>query len=689
MTLAPQDAGTQDGSVGTSPVPPPGRPTPSGTVGGRWRVVAIAVAATCWSLAGASAVIFCLRGEIPPTGVAPWLLDVLTAVVYGGTTLLMLPRSRHPVAWILLVSALGAALSGFASQYALLAADHGLPAPALVQVLPAWTWFPGQFAVLAVLPWLVSPRRPPRWVLAVVTVAVCSLLVRTAFLAVARYPGYDNPIALGPGPLYRFLYDIGGWQDRLCVVLSLAAIVRLWWLRRGAPGDEGRGYGWLVIGQSCYALSFVPTVFRTEFVPMSLDLTGLGMIAAQAFLPAALMVVVLGQRLWGVDAAVSRAAVWLLLTGAVVGGYVILVWLGQQWLPAEDRVTGTLAAAAVLAASQPVRHLIERRVDHLVYGPAQDPAVLLRALSHVAGGGPGRMLDALVDALAGGLRLGGVEVRGTGGEVVARTGRLHRADLVLPLVVEGRRRGDLVVAAARGQALDARTRRMVEQMGSVLAVVLELAQVNDRLSAARDRLLEVRHEERRLLRRDLHDGVGPALAGIGLGLEAAQRRLGHDPEAGLALLEELKVELDRRTHAIRLLAHSVLPPQLDAGDLAQALALLARRYQSPGLAVTTCCGVPDLDPRRQIAVYHVTAEALANAHRHGRASRVDITVRGTGDGVELEVVDDGVGMPVERTSAGTGVGLHSMRERAEELGGRLEVGPGRAGHGTRVRMVLP
>lgn len=658
---------------------------------GPWRAAALAIAVTCWVLVAAAVALQCVHGEVPDL-LAYWLMDVLTATVYGGVTLLMLPRSRHPAAWILALTGLGCAVSGFTTQYVPLAAEHpGVPVPALLALLPAWVWMPGTYATMAVLPWLVSARRQPRWVRAVVAVAVVAIAVRTAFLAVARYPGVDNPIGLPAGWLYDALWALGYWPDRLCVALSFAGAARLWWLRRRAVGDEGRGYGWLVVGQLFMAVAFVPVVFPVlePMYPMSFDFAGVSLIAAQAFLPAALLVVVLGQRLWGIDVAVNRGAVWLMLTGGVVGGYVLLAWFAQRFLPEHDRLAGMVAVAVVLAASQPLRLWIERRVDRLVYGPAQDPAVLLRALSDAAASAPGsrRTLDSLVEALTTGLRLGGVEVRSTSGDTVARTGRIREVDVRLPLVVEGRRLGELVVSAAGGQTLDARTRRMVEQMGSVIAVVLELAQVNDRLAATRDRLLEVRHEERRILRRDLHDGMGPTLAGVGLGLVAAQRRLTHDPAGAHALLDELKGEVDRRTDAIRLLAHSLLPPQLDAGDLPQALQVLARRYEAPGVTVRVDCRTGDLDPRRQIAVYHVAAEAMLNAYRHGRARRIEVAVSG-GDGsvVRLEVVDDGVGIDAPGVD---GVGLQAMRERAEELDGRLEVGPGSDGRGTRVRMMLP
>jgi signal transduction histidine kinase len=191
-----------------------------------------------------------------------------------------------------------------------------------------------------------------------------------------------------------------------------------------------------------------------------------------------------------------------------------------------------------------------------------------------------------------------------------------------------------------------------------------------------------------MLRRDLHDGMGPALAGVGLGLAAAQRRLTHDPEGTARLLADLEAEVERRTEDVRLLARALLPVQLDDGDLGRALEVLADRFRTSGLVVevdTAELGI--LDTRRQVAIYHVAAEALMNAYRHAQATSVRIRVASGADRtVTLEVLDDGEGLATERQA---GVGLQSMRERTAELGGRLDIGARTALPGTHVTMVLP
>jgi signal transduction histidine kinase len=336
---------------------------------------------------------------------------------------------------------------------------------------------------------------------------------------------------------------------------------------------------------------------------------------------------------------------------------------------------------------QPVRLWVQARVDRLVYGHRDDPVHLLAALGReLTDLTEGAALQSLVDALRAGLRLGGVHVTSEDGQVEASSGRLGTAVHSMPLVAEGRRVGHLRVAAPSGVSLDARTRRAVDQLLGLVAVTLELALVNERLRAAGDRVVEVRHEERRMIRRDLHDGMGPALAGVGLGLAAARRRLGHDPEGTARLLAELEAEVERRTEDVRLFARALLPPQLDDGDLARALEVLADRFRTSGLVVEVdTADLGAVDVGRQVAIYHVAAEALMNAYRHAQATAVRVRLTSRADGaVALEVVDDGEGL-AGRAAAG----VTSMRARSAELGGALDAGPRGDLPGTRVRMVLP
>jgi two-component system, NarL family, sensor kinase len=212
------------------------------------------------------------------------------------------------------------------------------------------------------------------------------------------------------------------------------------------------------------------------------------------------------------------------------------------------------------------------------------------------------------------------------------------------------------------------------------------------LDASRADLATTREEERRRLRRDLHDGLGPTLAGLTLGLDTALALAAGQAEQR-ELLGRLKAETQRAVTDVRRIVYGLRPPALDELGLAGALREEVRRLQceAPGLMVTLTAGggLARLPAAVGVACYRIVGEALTNVARHGRASccsvRVELAAAPPGHGLRVEVRDDGVGLPdVWRA----GVGIMSMRERAAELGGTLVIEPSGQG-GTRVAALLP
>jgi signal transduction histidine kinase len=227
--------------------------------------------------------------------------------------------------------------------------------------------------------------------------------------------------------------------------------------------------------------------------------------------------------------------------------------------------------------------------------------------------------------------------------------------------------------------------RSLRELAAVVAAGVALAQASRDLDDARDRLTSVRLEERRVLRRELHDGLGPSLAGIRLGLQGARNLVVQDPAAAETLLAQLQAELDHRVDGVRALSHSLLPPVLDELGLAAALHDLASRQSQSGLDVAVYCDASsDLDQRTAQAAYGIVAEAVTNVVRHSGAGGCRVAVT-EGDVLDVVVEDDGTGVSADARS---GVGTLSMRERAEEQGGTLRIEDVQPA-GTRVHATLP
>lgn len=667
----------------------------------RWRATALAAWVVPWTLCLAAVTIQLGLDPARPDDVdffysgAFYGLDVFVGLINGPASAVILSRSRHPVGWISALVALGFSVAAFSAQYALLAAARpGLPGLGFFAQAFAWAWLPGAFVATVSMAWLLREDRPgPIGLLFSWAGVVVAAVVTFAGITGQQEDAPVNPLSLSGTSAYDAIQVSGQLAIGLAGLLAVAGVVHLAlrWRQESAEGRGGLGVvmaSLLLLVVSFTSVRFAPDpVDTTVFVQVMLA----ALFISQILLPVSIIVVVLRHRMWGVDVAVSRAAVWGLLTAFVVALYAVLVWFIGRLLPWSDEVAGLVAAGGLALAVQPVRRWLQVRVDRLIYGSGTDPADLLASMGERLKGGDGRTsLETLVEGLRQSLRLGHVDVvSAEGGSAVrASAGQRRETEIELPLVLEGRRVGALHVSAPVGQRLDLRTTRAVEQMTGVIAVALDLAQANLRLASTADRLIEVRHEERRLLRRELHDGLGPALAGIGLGMAAARKKVVRDPDGTAVLLAELEAELGRRTDDLRQIARSLLPPALDDGDLAAALQLLASRFDDTTLAVTAEVTTDVvIDTRRQIAIYHVAAEALVNAYRHADASRVDVLIEAAPSGeIVLQVTDDGSGPPEQGSH---GVGMNSMRERAEELGGEFEISSRDGGRGTQVRMRLP
>jgi signal transduction histidine kinase len=264
----------------------------------------------------------------------------------------------------------------------------------------------------------------------------------------------------------------------------------------------------------------------------------------------------------------------------------------------------------------------------------------------------------------------------------------------LPLIHQGQSVGELILAPrGPGETFSLLDRRLLDDLAKQAGVALYAAQqtwqaqqLAEDLQHSRERLVTAREEERRRLRRDLHDGLGPALASLTLKVDAARDELGYDTASAAEMLDGLKGDIQAAISDIRRLVYGLRPPALDDLGLAASLCLLAERSQSANL--TIICDLPERVPALpaavEVAIYRITAEALTNVVRHAGARTCRVCLR-VGSRVELEISDDGRGAPPDVAS---GVGWVSMRERAAELGGECAT-TSMPGAETSVRVWLP
>jgi signal transduction histidine kinase len=335
---------------------------------------------------------------------------------------------------------------------------------------------------------------------------------------------------------------------------------------------------------------------------------------------------------------------------------------------------------------------VQRIVNHVIYGDRDDPYAVVSRLGQrlEATIAPEAVLPAIAETVAQALKLPYVAIslrQDDGLTVAAAYGTPGRDSHHLPLVYQSETIGELTLAPrAPGDAFGPADQRLLKDLARQVGVAAHAVRLTGDLQRSRQRIVTAREEERRRLRRDLHDGLGPSLASIMLKIEAARNLLPRDPATVETLLTELKVQTQTAIGDIRRAVYDLRPPALDELGLIPALHAHATRIGSDNLRIVidAPATLSPLPAAVEVAAFRIVLEALTNTIRHAQARTC--TIRLSLDGAFLiEIIDDGRGIPPETPA---GVGLTSMRERAEELGGSLLIEPGLTG-GARVVARLP
>jgi signal transduction histidine kinase len=412
-------------------------------------------------------------------------------------------------------------------------------------------------------------------------------------------------------------------------------------------------------------------------------------------LPVCTYIAILRYRLYDIDVVINRTLVYGALTACIVLIYVVAVGsLGALFQARGNVAVSLLATGLVAVLFQPLRSRLQRGVNRLMYGERDDPYAVISHLGRrlEATIAPETVLPTVVETIAQALKLPYAAIllkEAEGFRTAAAYGAPTGEPEVLPLIYQREEIGRLVLSPrAPGEEFSAADRSLLEDLARQAEVAVHAVRLSTDLQHSRERLVVTREEERRRLRRDLHDGLGAQLAGLNVQAGTLRRLIPHDPAAAEELVVELRDELRSAIADIRRLVYDLRPPALDDLGLAEALRRLAERYDSNGEQLHVSVEVPEdlpvLPAAVEVAVYRIAQEALTNVARHARA--LICTVRLTvNDDVALEIIDDGVGIPAERSA---GVGLSSMRERASELGGSCVVESAQEG-GTRVLVSLP
>jgi signal transduction histidine kinase len=399
---------------------------------------------------------------------------------------------------------------------------------------------------------------------------------------------------------------------------------------------------WVVFGLTawftCIAITLVPYLItqampRDAPQPMWALILGPTWWFSLNLLPLSLTIAVMRYRLFDINILINRAMVYGALTFSTMAIYVFIVAiLGGFFQSSGNTILAFLATGIIALVFQPLRERLQRAVNRLIYGERDDPYVVLSRLGQrlEATLAPDAVLPTIVETIAQTLKLPYVAIAlkqsdefkivaayppapVSANEERAIKGNETQGE-ALPLVHQGETIGRLIFAPrAPGESFTPTEKRLLENITYQAGIAAHAVRLTADLQHSRERLVTTREEERRRLRRDLHNG--------------------------------LHISIDAPSE-----------------------------------------GLPPLSAAVEVAAYRIALEAITNVVRHAHAKECLVHVSIANDNtLQLEIRDDGVGLPRERNA---GVGLNSMRERAEELGGTCVV-ESLHGGGTRVVARMP
>ncbi|WP_155339989.1 sensor histidine kinase [Acrocarpospora corrugata] len=588
--------------------------------------------------------------------------------VFGA--LLVIRGPRLVIGWLLCLGGLGSATNITVSNLAtLIVQEGGHPAVSLLWLFAAAVWSLTTYALGILLPMLYPTGRliSNRWCW---PGGFAALVLIADWFRVLIGPSTPrtghNPFEVAAfAPYHQDARMLLSVLIKVALVLAFSSLVVRF---RRADAVERRQILWPLLAISGLVVPWAigDPIWWTASLTIPL-------------IPAAITVAVLRYRLFGIDTLVTRTLVGAGLVGVIAGVYVLATAASSFLLSGVDELFGLAAALVAGAFFHPMRRVLQRLADRAMYGTRGDPVALADGLkARLQQADPVHGLLAALETLKDGLAVTGAaaEIDGT----ATTTGELRLVARAVPLVWHGQPVGTLLIGPpGRRRFPAAHDERVIAALTPYVADAAHTMRLITALQRSRERILTAREEERRRLRRDLHDGLGQTLTVMAMTLNMARVSLPRSPDLADNLLQELRTGMDTVSGDIRELVYGLRPPALDDLGLAGAV----RKLATEGPLVEIIGDLDGLPAAVEVAAYRIVQEALTNIRKHAQATWAKVTLR-LEDALIVEVSDDGVGLP---QSPDPGVGLGSMRERAAELGGTCTISSCQSG--TTVTARLP
>ncbi|MBL0746327.1 sensor histidine kinase [Nocardioides baculatus] len=536
---------------------------------------------------------------------------------------------------------------------------------------------------------------PGRWRRVAVTVLVASAALPVMLLLAPDSVVFSAGEPVGSTELVSLPLS----DDAFTVVLRVAqvltfgaivgAVALVWTRHRQAGAHERTQLRWLLwAGIMCVLM-----VVAAGTLSLGGIVTTILLDLAVAALAVSVAIGLLRPGLGDVDALVAWTLTTAVVAAVVVAVDLAVIAAGTRMLGErldERDVTLVVLVVAVVVYG-PLRAWLGGLVRRLLLGRRGDRygAVSALAARLETTGSVDEALPALAGAVAETFKVGHVRVdvlTPDGGLLSATHGSAPAEVQEIDIAYQSEHVGRLVLPVQGFRSmLSHRDQGLLVDLVRQAAVAIRARLLASELQESRERLVIGREDDRRRIRRDLHDGLGPVLGGVALRLQAAGNAIESDPSRARELVGLARTEVSDALDDVRRLVHDLRPPALDDLGLEAAVRQQAERVRSEVDVTVTAVGAAGLPAAVEVAAYRIVSESLANAVKHAGAGAVDVRLDAGATALTVTVADDGRGIGPDVTA---GVGLLSLRERAEELGGRCEVVCPDGG-GTTVRAVLP
>lgn len=616
-----------------------------------------------------------LNITLPPFAIFNLIVYVAFSIFCWFAGLLVL-RYRSTDWHGLLVSYLIIALASGGPSFALLSGLEFIGLDGLTKIfgiVPGMTVFPLYLALSLFFQTFPDGRFYPRWGLIGV------------ILILANYVAW-----VAPEPINIEFWSplsSGLW---LLLVYGFHVFIQAYRYRYHYSVVQRQQTKWLIYGAGIALL--IATTTNIFIDPRYSFLVGSILVAGGFYLPiaVAITIAILRYNLWDIDIILNRTLVYGVLTAVLVMIYALIVTTLGLLIQDEANFVVSLVGAGVIAVLfQPLRDIIQRTINRWIFGQRDEPLAVMielgKSLEMMVT--PEAALSYLVETTARTLKLPYVAIEHYDKSLLTVFGKPVAQPEPFPLIYQAENIGTLLVSPrSPSENLAPSDNLLLENVARQVSNIVHASRLAQDLQQSRQQILTTREEERRRLRRDLHDGLGPALATLTLQAEAAREWLALNPDKSEALLQEIVSGSQNTLADIRRIVYDLRPPALDDLGLVSAIREQANQFTRNDLLITVDAPeiLPPLPAAVEVATYRIVQEALTNVTRHSQAHTCTVCLRLNGE-MDIEITDDGIGIPITRRA---GVGLNSMHERAAELGGSCVIAS-QIGAGTQIYVSLP